>query len=249
VKTGEVLRFQNVSCRLGGATVLENVSFSVKRGEFIYVIGPNGGGKTTLLKLMLGLLPPDAGRIVVLGQAPPRANRRIGYLPQHQLYDPQFPVTALEVVLTGLSFAPFRAAADRRLAAAVLDEMGLADSAGRPYAVLSGGQRQRVLIARALVGNPELLLLDEPTSNVDPSVEEALFERLGRLRRTLTIMMVTHDTGVVPRGVERVVCVNRAVAVHPTRRLTGRVLQALYRQNLSRVSHERVLGAGRGNNG
>jgi zinc transport system ATP-binding protein len=248
VKTGEVLRFQNVSCRLGGAAVLEDVTFSVKRGEFIYVIGPNGGGKTTLLKLLLGLLKPDAGRIAVFGQAPPRANRRIGYLPQHQFYDPQFPVTALEVVLTGLSFAPFRAGTDRRLASAALDEMGLADSAGRPYSVLSGGQRQRVLIARALVGNPELLLLDEPTSNVDPSVEEALFERLNRLKRTLTIMMVTHDTGVVPRGVERVVCVNRTVAVHPTRRLTGRVLQALYRQNLSRVSHERVLGArGEGN--
>jgi zinc transport system ATP-binding protein len=246
VKTDEALRFRNVFCRLGGAAVLEDVTFSVKRGEFIYVIGPNGGGKTTLLRLLLGLLRPDAGEIAVFGQAPPGANRRIGYLPQHQFFDPQFPVTALEVVLTGLSFNPIRAAADRRRAAAALDETGLADAAGRPYAVLSGGQRQRVLIARALVGDPELLLLDEPTSNVDPAVEEALFERLGRLKRRLTILMATHDTGVVPRGVERVICVNRRVAVHPTRRLTGRVLQTLYRQSLNRVSHERVLADARG---
>jgi zinc transport system ATP-binding protein len=242
VRQPEAIRLQNVTCRLGGVIVLENVSFSVSRGEFTYVIGPNGGGKTTLLRLLLGLEKPDSGRISILGEPPPRANRRIGYLPQHQLYDPQFPITALEVVLSGLSFAPFSSSGHRAKAAEALDEMGLADGAGRPYAVLSGGQRQRVLIARALVGDPELLLLDEPTSNVDPAVEEALFGRLTRLRRKLTILMVTHDTGVVPRAVERVVCVNRTVAVHPTRRLTGRVLQSRYRQSLNRVSHEHVIG-------
>ncbi|MBN2201020.1 ATP-binding cassette domain-containing protein [bacterium] len=238
----DAIRLQNVSCRLGGSVVLGNVSFSVSRGEFTYMIGPNGGGKTTLLRLLLGLEKPDSGRISVLGLTPPAANKRIGYLPQHQFFDPQFPITALEAVLTGLSFSPFATGRLREKAISALEEMGLGDEAARSYAVLSGGQRQRVLIARALVGDPELLLLDEPTANVDPAVEEALFDRLARLRRRLTILMVTHDTGVVPAGVERVICVNRTVAVHPTRRLTGRVLQDLYRRSLKRVSHDRIIG-------
>lgn len=238
----DVIRLTDVTCLLGGNVILSDVSFSVGRGEFTYVIGPNGGGKTTLLRLLLGLVKPGSGRISVLGRTPPAANRRIGYLPQHQFYDPQFPITALEAVLTGLSFSPFASGRFREKALSALEEMGLGDEAERLYAVLSGGQRQRVLIARALVGDPELLLLDEPTANVDPAVEEALFDRLTRLRRKPTILMVTHDTGVVPAGVERVICVNRSVAVHPTRRLTGRVLQELYHQSLNRVSHDRVIG-------
>jgi len=244
VKPEEVICFDRVDFAIGGVRVLHNVRFTVRRGEFLYVIGPNGGGKTTILKLILGLLLPESGNIRVLGSTPSRSSSRVGYLPQYQHFDPQFPVSVMDVVLMGRlrgAVKPVFSGKDREAGAESLEALGLADLAGRPYFALSGGQRQRVLVARALVNEPELLLLDEPTSNADTHIEEVLFELLDRLNRTMTILLVTHDYGVVPRRVERVVCVNRTVAVHPTHRLSGGVIQKLYQKNLSRVHHDRVF--------
>jgi len=247
VKPEEVIRFERVDCSIGGVRVLHNVRFTVRRGEFLYVIGPNGGGKTTILKLILGLLTPESGSIRVFGTAPSRSSSRVGYLPQYQHFDPKFPVTVMDVVLMGrLSGAvkPVFSRSDREAGAESLEALGLADLAGRPYYALSGGQRQRVLVARALVNDPELLLLDEPTSNADVRIEEVLFDLLDRLSRSMTILLVTHDYGVVPRRVERVVCVNQTVAVHPTHRLSGTAIQKLYQKSLSRVHHDRVFREG-----
>jgi zinc transport system ATP-binding protein len=245
MKRDEAIRFERVTCRLGGVQVLEGVTFSVLRGDFCYVIGPNGGGKTTLLKLVLGLLRPDRGTVRVFGTAPSEVSARIGYLPQYQHFDPLFPVTVLDVVLMGRiqnSVQVFTSKRDRDAARNALGLLGLGTLESRPFAALSGGQRQRVLIARALVHGPDLLLLDEPTANVDVHIEEILFHLLGKLNRTMTILLVTHDYGFVPREVQRVVCVNRTVDVHPTRKLTGGVIQNLYRMHLSRVHHAKSVG-------
>ena len=244
MKAAEAVHFDRVDFSIGGVCVLQNVRFSIHRGEFLYMIGPNGGGKTTILKLILGLLTPESGNIRVLGGTPSQASPHVGYLPQYQHFDPKFPVTVMDVVLMGRlrgAVKPVFSRGDRTAGAEALEALGLEDLAGRPYYALSGGQRQRVLIARALVNAPELLLLDEPTSNVDVHIEEILFDLLERLNRTMTIVLVTHDYGVVPRRVERVVCVNQTAAVHPTRRLTGDVIQKLYHQDLSRVHHDRVF--------
>jgi zinc transport system ATP-binding protein len=252
MKPVEIIRFEDVDYRIGGVPVLEEVRFSVRRGEFLYVIGPNGGGKTTLLKLILGLIRPDQGNVQVFSKVPPRASSRIGYLPQYQHFDPLFPVTVLNVVLMGRirrGLKSFYSRQDKQMALSILGALGLASLPDRPFSALSGGQRQRVLIARALVHEPELLLLDEPMSNADVHIEEILFDLLGRLTRRMTILMVTHDYGFVPREVQRVVCVNQTVAVHPTRRLTGGIIQNLYQKHLSRVHHDRNLKTERKNRG
>jgi zinc transport system ATP-binding protein len=244
MKSDEAIRFNRVDFGIRGFRVLEDVRLTVRRGEFLYVIGPNGGGKTTLLKLILGLIRPDRGELRVLGSEPPHSSHRIGYLPQYQHFDPHFPVTVLDVVLMGRihgATKSFYSRLDNRAAMDILDELGLSSLGNRPYSALSGGQRQRVLIARSLVCDPELLLLDEPTSNVDPQIEEVLFDLLGRLKRKVTILFVTHDYGFVPSRVKRVACVNRTVAVHPTHKLTGGVIQNLYQKHLSRVHHGRVF--------
>ena len=164
------------------------------------IVGPNGGGKTTLVKLILGLLRPQRGEVRVFGQPPHRARLRVGYMPQHVQHDPQFPVTVMDIVLMGRlgqGVLGWPGRADRRAAIDALAQVGMEEFRRRPFADLSGGQRQRVLIARALCCKPDLLLLDEPTSNVDSLVEARLLDLLRDLNRQMTIVMVSHDLGFV----------------------------------------------------
>jgi zinc transport system ATP-binding protein len=188
-----------------GNSVLSNINLNVNRGEFIAIIGPNGGGKTTLLKLILGLLKPASGKIDLFGHP------KISYVPQAMRFDKQFPISVLEVVLGGvLSKLPWygrfhQAEIDAALAA--LDLVGLAGFEERPFGMLSGGQAQRVLIARALVSQPELLLLDEPTASVDSQAEAEIYALLKKLKGQMTILMITHDLRAAIDNVERVFCV------------------------------------------
>jgi len=224
-----------------GPPVLENVSFAIAQRDFVSVVGPNGGGKTTLLKLLLGLLQPQRGQIRVFGRSPLEVRQRIGYVPQHAQFDPHFPATALDVVLMGrlgrsLPILPARRA-DRTAALACLQEVGLADLARRPLSFLSGGQRQRALIARALAGDPELLLLDEPTANLDLAVQGDFIELLHRLNQRLTIVLVSHDVGFVCQHVRTVLCVARRVEVHSASSLDGHTISALYGEPVRFVHH------------
>ena len=236
-----IITFQNVSFSYNGAPVLQNASFGVGERDLVCVIGPNGGGKTTLLKLILGLLRPGEGEVRVFGESPGRARRRIGYMPQHMRYDPQFPVTALEIVLMGRlgqrAAGPY-SKQDRAIALQALEEMDMADFAGRLLSELSGGQRQRVLIARALACEPSLLLLDEPTANVDAAVEAKLFTTLRRINQRMAVMMATHDLGFVSEIVEHVICVNRTLAIHPTSDITGEVIREIYGGDVRMVRHD-----------
>ncbi len=231
----------NVSFGYDHNLVLEDVSLTIGRHESLAVVGPNGGGKTTLLKLILGVLSPRHGTIRVLGTTPRQARPRVGYMPQSNRFDPQFPATCGDVVLMGRlggRWLGWYSRRDHEVAADSLDEVGLAGFERRPFADLSGGQRQRVLIARALACQPELLLLDEPTSNVDKAAEQQFFDILTALGRRMTILMVSHDLGVVSQVVDSVVCVSREVAVHPTSELTGEVIREMYGADVRMVRHD-----------
>jgi zinc transport system ATP-binding protein len=246
-----VIAIRGATFSYGGEPVLEDVNLSVGNREAMCVVGPNGGGKTTLIKLILGLLTPQEGEVRVFGQMPRRARLRIGYMPQHVQHDPLFPVTVMDIVrmgrlgqgsLGGATGWPSRA--DRRAAVDALAQAGMADFGARPFAALSGGQRQRVLIARALCSNPDLLLLDEPTSNVDSLAEARLLDLLRVLNRRMTILMVSHDLGFVSGLVENVICVNRRVVVHPTSEMTGQAINDLYGAEVRVVRHNELSSHG-----
>ena len=238
-----IVEFESVTFAYEQFPVLENVNLSIPRGEFASIVGPNGGGKTTMLKLILGLLVPLKGEIRLFGDTPRRTRNKVGYTPQFLRIDESFPVSVSDVVLmgrmvTGLGKIWYDkqdyAAANR-----ALETMRLADVKSRPFQSLSGGQRQRVLIARALCGEPELLLLDEPTSNIDPSSEEVLFDILAELNKRLTIILVSHDIGFVSKLVNSVICVNRSVVVHPTSELNGKMIRDIYgSDNLQMIRHD-----------
>lgn len=210
------VRVENVSVTRGDTRILEDVSFEVPAGRFLGVLGPNGGGKSTLLRVLVGLDQADAGRVEVL-DLPPGRSREIGYLPQTPVFDARVPIRVREVVALGL---PRRAGREgQRKIDAVLDQMELAAIAEKPAGVLSGGERQRLFLARALIREPRLLLLDEPTLGVDARSLDAFLHLLVRLReeRGLTILMASHDFSVVSAHAEAVLCIARTLQYHGSR--------------------------------
>ena len=225
----------------GGPDVLENVELVVREGESAGIIGPNGGGKSTLLKLLLGLLTPQCGTIRVLGMPPEEARQFVGYMPQYHQLDGAFPILVEEVVLQGTlrpgGWGRYSASA-RRAASAAMEEVGIANLARRSFSALSGGQRQRTLIARALAGRPRLLLLDEPTANVDPGAEEQFYATLNCLRRSMSILTVSHDLGFVSREIDRVICVNKHVTIHSGADFDQAAADRVYRHGMHLVQHQ-----------
>lgn len=224
-----------------GELVIDDADLKIMPGESGCIVGPNGGGKSTLLKLLLGILTPDRGEVKIFGKSPVEARRRIGYMPQYHQLDPAFPVSALEVTLMGRVSGKllFRhSKTDRQYALEVLAELGIADLAERNFAGLSGGQRQRVLIARALAGEPELLLLDEPTANIDPGAEEQFYGILEELRKRMTVITVSHDLGFVNRETDRIICVNRQVATHLPAEFTAETANEIYHHQMSLIKHD-----------
>ncbi len=204
----------------GHRRVLKEIHLQVRKGEFLAMIGPNGGGKTTLLKIMLGLLKPTRGNVLVLGQIPRKVSHRIGYVPQEAPIRYSVPVSAEEVVLMGLLRPGIGwkrySALDREAAHRALDRMGMGAFHRRPVAELSGGQFQRVMIARALISQPELMLLDEPTASVDTRGRHELYQLLRELNHEITIIMVSHDVLIFSGYVKSITCVNgRLLHFHP----------------------------------
>ncbi|MBF5059928.1 metal ABC transporter ATP-binding protein [Candidatus Neptunochlamydia vexilliferae] len=211
-----VITFKDLFFSYGTVEVLKNVSFEVTQGEYIGIVGPNGGGKTTALKLMMRFLAPSRGKVKVLGKAPETARTKIGYVPQINAYDKEFPISVLEVVLTGtighLHWWGGRLQGDKARAKELLKEVGLSGLEKRPFGALSGGQAQKVLIARALMCDPEILLLDEPTANIDPQSEQAIFDYLKKFQGKKTILIVTHNFDAIVKNVERVLCFQHEVS-------------------------------------
>jgi len=236
------IELRGVDLSFRGTRVLEQIELIVPRGEFLGLIGPSGGGKTMLLKILAGLVRPDAGDVSVLGLPPSGARGRIGLVPQTPEFDRNFPIRVIDVVLMGrLRQARWLrgfAARDRRRAEEALYQVGLSKLAGRQIGALSGGQLQRVLIARALAMDAELLLLDEPTSALDAGTAGQLLGLLGELAGGHTVVLVAHDVGVIYRHVRHVACLNRRLHYHPVQDLTRERLERLYGYPLGVVNHD-----------
>jgi len=213
-----IVELQNVWVWLGNSLALRDVSLSIEEGKFIGLMGPNGGGKTTILKIIAGLIKPDRGKVKIHGTAA----GAIGYVPQEESLDPGFPLTVEDVVQMGIygsmGVFPRLSAAEKKRVDRVLDTVRMKPLASRLIGELSGGQKQRVFIARAVVGKPRLLLLDEPTTGVDAAARDdfyrLLFELMSNL--SLTIILASHDLEVVPTQVDEIICVNQKVFVHAT---------------------------------
>jgi zinc transport system ATP-binding protein len=248
--TRSVISLDNISFTFGDFPVLENISLEVKEKEFLGIVGPNGGGKSTLLKLVLGLLKPMSGKIEVLGKTPEQAHKQLGYVPQFILFDRDFPITVRETVLQGRlgktrPVFGFRKK-DLAIARETMTKTEILDLENRPIASLSGGQLQRVLIARALACEPEILLLDEPTANIDPKVEEDVFSLLKNLNKHITIIVVSHDIGFISHFINRVACLNRTLVCHTTSRISGKMIEDLYGSPLKMVHHHTIIDPGSG---
>lgn len=232
---------KGVTFSYGGPVVLEDVNLDVEDGEFLGVVGPNAGGKSTLLRLMLGLLEPTTGSIEVGGRSPSEGSRVIGYVPQYPPFARDFPITVEQTVLLG-RLGTARALGgysrrDRDTADRVMTETEILNIQGRRLNTLSGGQLQRVLLARALASEPKILMLDEPTANLDVRMESDIFELLRNLNQRATIIVVSHDIGFISQYVGRVACVNRTLICHSTLAIDGKVIQELYGGDVHMVEH------------
>lgn len=222
--------------------VLQNINLIVKPLDFFAIIGPNGGGKTTLLKLILGLLKADNGTIEVLGYPPEKIHNRIGYLPQAGEYNKDIPLRVCEVVMmSSLKFAsllPWYSEKNRKKAMQILEQLQISNLAQRLMNELSGGQRQRALIARALMTDPEILILDEPTASVDVTMEKDIYETLRLLNKDKTIIIVSHDISFVSAYVNRVTCLNVEAVTHDISEIqSANLTQSVYNNNIKAIKH------------
>ena len=239
-----------MSFRYQEDTVLENVTLHIEEGEFLALIGPNGAGKTTLVKLILGLLPLQRGEILIFGKSLAElgpSRHQIGYVPQGSTIDRRFPITVEEFALTGrygligIGRRPKRA--DYEKTDEVLRMVHLTSLRHRPIRALSGGQWQRLLLARALSCEPRILLLDEPTTAIDPQGSESLYELLLALReRGTTIITVSHDVGVIAQYVDRIACLNRTIICHdrPEEVISAENLKKMYGKEAAFFHHGEI---------
>lgn len=236
-----LLIMNSVTVSYGNNAVLQDVTLRVYSNDFIGVIGPNGGGKTTLLKAILGLVRPVSGTISFSEGL--EGSNTIGYLPQISTGDNFFPVTVRDVILSGLmmrkGIMSGMSAADKKKADRVIEELGLVNLAHSSLSELSGGQLQRVFLGRAVIGDPRLLLLDEPGNFVDTNFETDFYEKLKNLNRRMAIMMVSHDIGTISSHIKSFACVNRRLNYHPSSEITNEQLLA-YGCPIQLITHGEV---------
>ncbi|MEX0982197.1 MAG: ATP-binding cassette domain-containing protein [Bacteroidales bacterium] len=230
-----LISISNLSAGYPGNIVLSNVSFDILPGDFIGIIGPNGGGKTTLLKVILGLLKPQIGNLTrYIGK------HDIGYLPQVSQFDNQFPITVTNVVLSGLStgmnIKRKKSPESSLKVEKVLASVGISELSHRPIGELSGGELQRTMLARAIVSAPKLLILDEPNTYVDNRFEQELYKILVELNKTMTILLVSHDVGIISPFIRSIACVNGSLHYHPSNEITNEQLK-VYNCPIELVAH------------
>jgi len=221
--------------------VLLDINLLIRQGDFLAILGPNGGGKTTLIKLILGILKPDQGMVRVFGKSPGLTPHLVGYVPQHTHIDAPFPISVMEVVLMGRLAQSGRrwrySAEDRQAAEKALATVGILEYQDRSINSLSGGERQRVFIARSLVSEPRILFLDEPTASVDQKWHTNLYELLKDLNKTVTIVVVSHDISILSGYVKSVACVNRSLYYHDAAEIPVGILEQMYQCPVEIVAH------------
>lgn len=237
-----LVTLRDVGVTYDGVEALEHVNLEIGEKDFLGVIGPNGGGKTTLVKAILGTVP-HTGEVKLAPELFHGSERLIGYMPQISNFDRAFPISILEVVMSGLQgrrgFRSRYTKADRSKALQLLEEAGIAEAARHPVGEVSGGQLQRALLCRAIIAEPRLLILDEPTNFVDNKFEKALYDSLRELNKRMAIVMVSHDIGTITSVVKEIVCVNRHVHRHHSNILTEEQLRN-YDCPIQIVSHGMV---------
>ena len=237
----EVVRLEGVWVQYNGVPILEGINLAIEQDDFLGIIGPNGGGKTTLLKIILGLISPSRGKVSVLGKPPEKSRSKIGYVPQHNLFDRDFPISVGDVVLMGRygKSGLFRrySSEDRRATQDALQTVGMLDYKERQMGKLSGGELQRIFIARALVAEPKLLLLDEPTASVDPAMQTEFYELLEKLKKQMAIVLVSHDISAISIYVDKLACLNRQLHYHGSKEITPEILEATYKCPVQMIAH------------
>ncbi len=241
MKTLPLIEIRNLSAGYTpNKIILKNINFNVYKNDFIGIIGPNGGGKSTLLKLILGLLKPINGKITFNNTTENKL--KIGYLPQINSIDKDFPIKVLDVVLSGLMnrniFKHF-SNSDKKKAINLLDKVGLKNFYNNPISKLSGGQMQRVYLCRAIINNPELLILDEPNTFVDKNFEQELYQHLKELNKKMAILLVTHDIGTISSVVKTIACVNEELHYHNTNKISAEILKT-YKCPIELITHGHI---------
>lgn len=233
-----LIQIKNLTVGYESQTILENIDFNIEANDFIGVIGPNGGGKTTLIKSILGLIPTWGGSIQM---SIPQT--KIGYLPQFNPFDKAFPISVEEVILSGLSgkkglFKKYTSK-DYDRAVQLMEQAAIGHLKKQAIGQLSGGQTQRALLCRALINEPELLILDEPSTFVDNQFENELFEWLKELNTHMAILMISHDVGTISGHIKTIACVNRDLHYHPSSKITAEQLNS-YNCPMQLITHGEV---------
>ena len=241
---GAVVKLENIGAEYNGEPVLEGITFSIEPRDFLGIIGPNGGGKTTLLRVILGLVQPTEGTISVFGKSPAKSRSKIGYVPQHNQFDRDFPVNVWDVVLMGrfgkVGLLRRYSPDDKLRAEEALGTVGMLAYRNRQIGALSGGQQQRVFIARALVADPEILLLDEPTASVDTALQTEFYEILHRLKQRMAVVLVSHDISALSVYVDKIACLNRQLFHHGSPEIEASVLEATYKCPVQMIAHGEI---------
>jgi zinc transport system ATP-binding protein len=236
------IELKNISAGYDNEIVIENINVNIYDGDFFGIIGPNGGGKSTLLKIILGLLNPTKGTVKIYGQLSKVGRKNIGYVPQYSEYDKQYPISVWDVVLMGRrsvrGIHPLYSSDDKKATVEALKKVSMLEYKRRHISELSGGQRQRVFIARALVSNPKILLLDEPTASIDKDLQVNFYKLLKELNKNVTILLVTHDIGVISSYVTRVACLNHFIFTHDDEKMISReMLEKTYSCPVDLIAH------------
>jgi zinc transport system ATP-binding protein len=249
IKQNPIVELVNINFEYNHVPVLENITLKVYGKDFIGIIGPNGGGKTTLLKIVLGILKPTSGKITIFGKPPAKGRSLIGYVPQVFNFHRDFPITILDVVLMGrlqkTQIGHHYTSEDRTNAQNALQQVEMFAFKNRPISNLSGGELQRVMIARALISKPKLLILDEPLSNIDSRWQTSFYQLLKQLKQSMAIMLVTHDTSALLTYVDQVACLNRRLYYHGPTKEGLQHLSDAYQCPIELIGHgipHRVLG-------
>ena len=235
------LEINNVSVTLNGKKILEDINLHLDEGEFLGIIGPNGAGKTTLLKVMIGLIPVDTGVVKVFGKPIEESKSKIGYVPQFNTFDSQYPISVDDVVKLGLLGKNRRENNGNKSSASLVSEVlkmvGMNDFAKTKIGRLSGGEIQRVLIARALVNLPSILMLDEPTASIDTNFGTSFYDLLRELNKQVTIVLVSHDIGAISSNVKKIACLNKNLVFHGSKNITREMLEATYHCPVDLIAH------------